>query len=283
MVTLTAERQNGERLTLTPFGSAYSVTYTGFGPVAADVATSPLGMSDGDKINSARRGKRNLVLTVHIKGDEEQNRIRLYRFFTPGHMVKLYYKSNTRNVYTEGVVEAHECDPFTAPLRAQISILCPQPFWIGAGEIVKNISGVVDMFSFPFSVAAAGVAFSTLSGEKYAILDNSGDEPTGLIISVYARANVINPFVYDAMTNEAIRIKGTLERGHTLTINTNTGSKRITITDTSGVEKNALNLKQKGSVWLTLAPGTNYIAYSAQEGADAMMVTLRHNELYVGV
>lgn len=283
MFTLTAERQDGERLTLTQFGSAYNVTYTGFGPVAAEVATSPLGMSDGDKINSARRGKRNLVLYVHIKGNEEQNRIRLYRFFTPGHAVKLYYRNGARNVYTEGVVETHECDQFTAPLRAQISIVCPQPFWIGAEEIIKSISGVVDMFSFPFSVAAAGVEFSTLSGEEYALLHNAGDEPTGLIISVYARANVVNPVIYNVMTNEAIRINGTLERGHTLTINTITGSKRITITDTSGAERNALQLKQKGSVWLTLAPGANYIAYSAQEGAEAMMVTLQYNELYVGV
>lgn len=283
MFTLTAERQDGEKLTLTQYGSAYNVTYTGFGPVASDVATSPLGMADGDKINSARRGGRNLVLYVYIKGNEEQNRIRLYRHFTPGHMIKLYYKNGTRNVYTEGVVESHECDQFTAPMRAQISIVCPEPFWIGAEEIIKSISGVVDMFSFPFSVGAAGVEFSTLSGEDYALMHNAGDEPTGLIISVYARAKVINPVIYNAMTNKAARIKGTLERGNTLMINTITGSKRITITDTSGVERNALNLWQKGSDWLTLAPGANYIAYSAQEGAEAMMVTLQYNELYVGV
>lgn len=283
MFTLTAERQDGEKLTLTQFGSVYNVTYTGFGPVAADVATSPRGMSNGDKINSARRGKRNLVLTVYIKGNKEQNRIRLYRFFTPEHMVRLYYQNGTRNVYTEGVVESHDCNQFEAPLRAYISIVCPEPFWIGAEEIIKSISGVVDMFSFPFSVGAAGVELSTLSGENYALLHNAGDEPTGLIISVYARAKVVNPVIYNVMTNKAARIKGTLERGHTLMINTITGSKRITITDTSGVEENALNLWQKGSDWLTLAPGANYIAYSAQEGADAMMVTLRHNELYVGV
>jgi len=283
MFTLTAERPDGERLTLTQYGSAFNVTYAGFGPVAADVATSPRGMANGDKINSTRRGKRNPVLTVYIGGNAEQNRIRLYSFFTPGHAVKLYYKNGMRDVYTEGVVEAHDCDQFSAPMRAQISIICPQPFWVGAEEIIKSISGVIDLFSFPFSVPAAGVEMSTLSGEEYALLHNAGDEPTGLVISVYARASIVNPVIYNVITNEAIRINGTIEQGSTLMINTNTSGKRITITNSSGVESNALHLRQAGSKWLTLEPGANYISYSAQDNADAMMVTLQYNELFVGV
>lgn len=283
MFTLTAERTDGERLTLTQFASAYKVTYAGFGPVAAAVATSALGMSDGDKINSTRRGKRNVVLYVTVEGNVEQNRIRLYRFFTPRQKVRLYYKNGARNVYTEGVVETHECDQFTRPVVAQISIICPSPFWLGAEEIIKNLSGIVSMFSFPFSIAEEGVEMSALTGEEYALLHNDGDEETGFIATVYARDDVINPVIYNALTNEAIGITGTLEKGNTLTINTSTGNKRITIADASGAEKNVLYLKRTGSVWLKLAPGNNYIAYSAQEGADAMMVTLRHNELFVGV
>lgn len=281
MFTLTAERPDGERLTLTQYGSAYSVTYAGFGPVDANVSTSPRGMSSGNKINSTRRGKRNAVLYVTIEGNVEQNRIRLYDFFTPEHTVRLYYKNGIRNVYTEGTVETHECDPFSSPVVAQISIICPSPFWLGAEEIVKNISGVVSMFAFPFSLPAAGVEMSSLTGEKYALLQNHGNEPTGFITTVYARANVIAPVIYNALTNEAIGIDGTLEKGNTLTISTIEGNKRIKITNANGVERNVLYLKR--GTWLKLAPGANYIAYAAQEGADAMMVTLRHNELFVGV
>lgn len=283
MFTLTAERPDGERLTLTQYGSAYSVTYAGFGPVAANVATSPRGMSSGDKINSTRRGKRNAVLYVTIEGNVEQNRIRLYNFFTPERTVRLYYKNGTRNVYTEGTVETHECDQFASPVVAQISIICPSPFWLGAEEIIKNISGVVSMFSFPFSLPAAGVEMSSLTGEKYAVLHNDGDEAAGFIATVYARDDIINPVIYNALTNEAIGITGTLEKGSTLTISTVDGNKRIKIANSSGAERNVLYLKRQGSAWLKLAPGDNYIAYAAQEGADAMMVTLRHNELFVGV
>lgn len=284
MFTLIAERPDGKRLTLTQYGGAYSVAYAGFGPVDANVTTSPRGMSSGDKINSTRRGKRNAVLYVTIDGyNVERDRIRLYDFFTPEHEVRLYYKNGIRNVYTEGTVETHECDQFASPVVAQISIICPSPFWLGAEEIIKNISGVVNMFSFPFSAPAEGVEMSSLTGEEYALLRNNGNETTGFVITVYARDDVVNPVIYNALTNEAIGIDGTLEKGSTLTISTVDGNKRIKIADTSGAEKNVLYLKRKGSTWLKLAPGDNYIAYAAQEGADAMMVTLHHNELFAGV
>lgn len=283
MFTLTIERPDGERLTLTQFHSAYNVTYAGFGPVAAEVATTALGMADGDKLTATRRGKRNPVLTVTIGGNVEANRIRLYRYLTPGHSVKLYYKNGTRDVYTEGVVEAFECNQFTAPVRAQISIICPQPYWVNTSEIIHDMTGVINMFSFPFSVPAEGVEMSALGANNYAMICNDGDEAAGFVISVYARLDVVAPVIYNAVTQEAFRLQGTLYQGQTLTINTSTGRKRLTITDASGNVANVLHRKQPGSVWLQLVPGDNYIAYSAQSGADAMAVKLIYNKLYVGV
>lgn len=283
MFTLTAERPDGQRLTLTEYRSAYSVTYTGLGPVGADVLTSSLGMVDGEKFNSSRVGRRNVVLTVTISGNVEQNRIRLYGFFRPKMTVKLYYKNGTRNVYTEGIVETFECDQFTAMQRAQISIICPQPYLIGAEEIVQDISGVLALFEFPFSIEAEGQEFSRLSAEEYAVMENEGDVETGFIIDVFARAAITGPVIYNAITNEAMRITGTLEAGHTLTINTSPGGKKITITSPTGQVVNALHRKQTGSTWLQLQPGRNYIAYAADDGAESMLVTLRHNNLFVGV
>lgn len=283
MFTLTAENQKGERLTLTEYRSAYQVTYTGLGPVGADVVTSSLGMVDGEKFNSARVGRRNVVLTVYINNNVEANRIRLYNWFSPKQWVKLHYQNGSRDVYTEGRVETCEPNQFSAVQAVQISIICPQPYLIGAEEIVKDISGITSLFEFPFSIAAEGIPFSDLSGADYAILNNIGDEETGFVIEVYAREDVTGPIIYNAMTNDAFRVSGTLEAGHTLTIDTRAGSKRLIITDPSGTVTNALYRKQRGSVWLQLESGYNYISYAAESGADAMLVTLRYNNLFVGV
>lgn len=283
MFTLTAENPRGELLTLTEYKSAYQVTYTGLGPVGADVNTSGLGMVDGDKFNSARVGRRNVVLTVAIRNNVEANRLRLYRWFTPKQWVKLHYRNGARDVYTEGHVETCEPSQFEAVQRVQVSIICEQPHLIGAAEIVKDVSGVSNLFEFPFSLPVEGLPFSDLSGMEYAILHNSGDVSTGFVATIYAREDVTGPIIYNAVTNEAFRMRGTLEAGHTLTIDTRTGHKRLTITTPSGAVSNALFRKTKDSVWLQLESGDNYISYAAETGADAMMVTLRHNDLFVGV
>lgn len=281
--TLTAERPDGERLTLTQQHSAYTVTYSGFGPVEAEIATSSMGTANGSKINSARRGGRNIVLTVYIRGNVEQNRIRLYSFFTPGHMVKLYYRNGTRDVYTEGVVESVPADQFAAVQTAQISILCESPYWAAAEEIVQDISNVVSAFRFPFAIAERGVPFSSIVSYDYVNMHNSGEESTGFIMTIFAREDVTAPVIYNAITNEALRVNGVLPKGHTMTINTIPGSKRITITDPAGVVTNAIHRKQTESTWLQLAAGDNYFAYAAEAGAESMLVTLRHRDLFVGV
>lgn len=284
MFTLTAERPDGQRLTLTEYGSAYNVKYSGLGPVNADVITSSLGMVDGAKINSARVDSRNIVLTVYISGSSvEAKRLHLYGFFTPKQAVKLYYKNGARDVYTEGIVETCEIDQFSAIQRAQISIICPQPYLIGAAEIVQDITGVRSLFTFPFAIAAAGIEFSRLTAQDYAILRNDGEVPTGFVATIYAMEDVTNPVIYNALTNEAFRFNGVLEAGYTLTISTITGAKKITITSPAGQVQNALYHKKAGSVWLQLAAGDNYISYAADSGEDTMLVTLRHNNLFVGV
>lgn len=283
MFTLTIERQDGERLTLTEYASAYKVKYTGLSPVGADIITSPLGMVDGEKYNAARVGARNIVLTVYIGGNVEQNRIRLYRFAAPKSAIKLYYANGTREVYAEGYVEAVQCEQFTSVCTAQISIICPQPYLSAIEAIVQEITSVVDMFEFPFSIDASGVELSTLDGKGNVNVYNGGDVPTGAIIRVFAQAVVVNPNVYNVLTNEFFKVAGTLEAGDTLTINTNAGRKRLTVTKPTGETLNVLHWKDSGATWLQLNVGDNFIAYTADEGAGAMSVSVEHNNLFVGV
>lgn len=283
MYTLTVERQDGERLTLTQSASAYKVKYTGLGPVGADIITSALGMVDGEKYNGSRVGKRNIVLTVYIGGNIEANRLRLYRYLAPKSYVKLYYRNGSREVFAEGYVESNEPNQFETPCFNQISIICPRPYLSAIEAIVQDISNTIDMFEFPFSIEEAGTAFSTLDGSGFANMHNSGDVSTGAIFRVFAHGEVVGPIIYDAKTNEYFKITGALEAGDLLTINTIAGYKRLTITRSTGEVVNALHRRASGSTWLQLAVGDNYIAYTADSGEAAMSVSVEHNDLFVGV
>lgn len=283
MFTLTAERQDGNRLTLTQSQSAYRVKYSGLGPVDADIITSALGMVDGEKYNGSRVGKRNIVLTVYISGNVEANRIRLYQYFAPKSHVKLFYKNNSREVYAEGYVESNEPNQFEANSFNQISIICPRPYLSAIEAIVQDISNVIDAFEFPFAIEEEGIELSTLDGGGFANMHNSGDVSTGAIFRVFAQSEVVGPNIYNAITNEFFKLSGALEAGDLLTINTNAGNKRLTITKSTGEVVNVLHRRAAGSTWLQLAVGDNYIAYTADSGEAAMSVSVEHNDLFIGV
>lgn len=283
MFTLTVERQDGERLTLTQSQSAYKVKYTGLGPVGADIITSALGMVDGEKYNGSRVGARNIVLTVYLGGNVEANRIRLYKYLAPKSKVKLYYKNESREVYAEGYVESNEPNQFEANSFNQISIICPRPYLSAIEAIVQDITNTVDMFEFPFAIEEEGAEFSALDGGSYANMHNSGDVSTGAIFRVFAQSEVVGPVIYNAITNEFFKLSGSLEAGDLLTINTNAGSKRLTITKSTGAVVNALHRRAPGSTWLQLTVGDNYIAYTADGGEAAMSVSVEHNDLFIGV
>lgn len=283
MFTLTIERQDGERLTLTQSQSAYKVKYTGLGPVDADIITSALGMVDGEKYNGSRVGARNIVLTVYIGGNVEANRIRLYQYLAPKSKVKLYYKNESREVYAEGYVESNLPNQFEAISYNQISIICPRPYLSAIEAIVQDITNTVDMFEFPFAIEEEGIEFSALDGGSYANMHNSGDVSTGAIFRVFAQSEVVGPNIYNAITNKFLKLSGVLEAGDLLTINTNAGNKRLTITKSTGAVVNVLHRLAPGSTWLQLTVGDNYIAYTADSGEAAMSVSVEHNDLFVGV
>lgn len=67
-----------------------------------------------------------------------------------------------------------------------------------------------------------------------------------------------------------------------LIINTNKGKKSISLYR-DGNKYNVLNALDKGSSWLQLKRGVNKFSYSAETGADDMLITLSTNKWYEGV
>lgn len=283
MFTLTAERQTGERLTLTEYESAYQVTYSGLDAVAAEISTSKRGNTDGAFVNSVRVGTRNIVLTVYISGNVETNRHRLQRFFAPKNFIKLYYKNGERNLYTEGYVETNVCDQFNKKTFAQISIICPNPYLLGAQKIVQEITNVLKMFEFPFSIDAGGVELSTLNGGSFARIVNEGDVDAGVIIRAYAVKDVTGLNIYNVYSGEYMKFSGTLNAGETLVVNTNTRNKSVSVMGSDGTVKNALHRFVHGSSWLRMLPGDNYISFTADAGASYLSASVEFNNLFIGV
>lgn len=282
MYSLKVENHRGETLELTgnPNYTVYKID--GLNPPQATINSSANTTTDGSSINSVRLENRNIVIYATIEGDVEANRINLYKYFPVKKRIKLYFTNRSREVYIEGTVELIECDLFVNRQVAQISVICPKPYFKAVEELVTLFSDVSAMFSFPFSVGSAGVELSAITTNIRKSIINTGDVDTGVIIRLFAVASVVNPVIYDVLKRTSMRLNFTMRAGDTIVINTNVGEKSIELIR-DGVSTNAMGYMAQGSAWFTLESGDNVYAYDAESGTSNLQLTFSTAVLYMGV
>lgn len=279
---LIVENEAGSRLDLIK-NRGYTVTQIkGLNPPAATVNMASLSGVNGSKFNSAKIEKRNIVITVRINSPVEDNRVALYGFFPVEKKMTLYIQTNSRNVMIDGYVESFECDLFELGQRAQISILCPQPYFRDANKTVTDFHNVEALFEFPFSIEADGIEFSRFTGNPEVPVFNRGDVETGVVIQMVCTGQVENPKIYNSETKEHLSLDATFLDGDVILINTTPGEKAITLLR-EGEEQNIINSFSNESSWITLKSGINVFTYTCDSGSDAVSVRIDSQNMYSGV
>lgn len=284
MFELQLENKNGLNLKLTQNESKYQVvSIDGFQPPSATINTSEVTNMDGAKYKSSFLNVRNIVLLVQLKGNVEENRLRLYEIASTNEYCKIYYKNNSRNIYCEGYVETIENDLFSNSQTVQVSILCPNPYLFELNQIYVDISKTFDNFEFPFAIEKNGVEFSTVLEEREVPVYNVGEVATGLEITLTVDGGtVLNPVIYNVITGEFLKLNTQINKGEVITINTNTSKKSIK-KYVDGKEQNIINTLARGSTWHKLKVGTNVFTYGAEIGEIGLHVSFDYNNLYKGV
>lgn len=276
------KNNNGEVLNLTTSSKYTLYKITGLQPPVSMINTSTNATSDGVTENSVRVDKRNIVLYIALEGDIEESRINLYKYFPPKKTITIYFKNGRRDVRIEGKVELMECDLFSNRQVAQISVICPQPYFKAINDIVSYFSEISKLFEFPFSIPASGIEFSTITTNIRKSIINSGDVPSGLIIDMYAIGTVVNPVIYDVFKRTHIKLMLTMEANDRIIINTNQGKKSVTLIR-GGVATNILGYLYPDSTWLTLEAGDNVFTYDTESGTTNLQLTFTSSVLYGGV
>ena len=174
MLEIKAENERGEVLA---FGRdpRYAVTVSGVSPSAATINLSRAAMIDGGKFNSSRVNERNIVLTVYFLKDIEAARLNLYRYFPPKHKCVLYLKNGARDVCIEGYVETVECDLYALGQCAQISVICPDPYFKDIDDTYAGVQKVMPLFEFPLEIGKEGAELSQLYNDAVSTIINTGD------------------------------------------------------------------------------------------------------------
>lgn len=282
MFDLKVVNNKGEDLTLTNNVNYSVFRVEGLNPPTATINASVIATQDGGTVNSVRVESRNIVIYIAIEGAIEENRLNLYKYFPIKRKVSLYLATDTRSVVIEGNVELIECDLFTNRQVAQISIICNKPYFKSVDELVSAFGDITPLFEFPFSIASAGTEISELTPNQRKLIVNAGEITTGVIISLFARGDVVNPTLYNVYTGSHMTFNITLHNSDELIINTNVGEKSISLLS-NGVVTNALGYMSPDSEWFTLENGDNLFTYETDSGSDYLEITFRSSILYGGI
>lgn len=282
MMHFLVQNEAGDMLELTHSASFDVLKIDGINPAPAQISTFAVANADGTRFNGSRVEQRNIVILLNIKHPIEMNRLTLYRFFRPKKWVRLFYRSESRNVFIDGYVESFENSPFVKLQQPQISVICPRPFWCATTDTTVNFTDSLPKFEFPFAIDNDGVEFSELLQLTTAYISAGEIDTGGVIVFRALDDGVKNPTFYNRTTQKYIGVGITMQSGDVITIDTRHGAKSITLTR-SGVTSSLLSSRSGGSTWVEFIPGENEISYDADEGTNNLKCSVTVTALFEGV
>lgn len=274
---------------------------TGLGPGKADINTTEVSTNDGSLYSSARLPSRNIVISLgflwsHMDSIEEL-RHKSYKYFPLKKQVKLLIETDKRKAEIEGYVESNDPSIFSRDEGADISIVCPNPYFHSAGDEGSSITvfyGISPMFEFPFGNESLGdnlLEFSSIENKTEQVITYNGDSEVGVTINIHARGSASNITIYNTGSREVMKIntdKLALMTGYGLTsgddivVCTVKGSKSIRLLR-NGESINILNCLDRNADWFQLVKGDNIFAYTAETGGNNLEFRIEHRVLYEGV
>ena len=136
---------------------------TGLTYLQAEISTADIALFDGSILGNRRVGKRNIVMNIVFYEDNRQKlsieelRHKCYKFFPIKQKVRFYVTNDSGTYWIDGYIEANETNIFTKQEGAQVSILCPDPYFVKTeADISQLVSKIIPNFSFPCSFEFEG-------------------------------------------------------------------------------------------------------------------------------
>lgn len=281
MYTAKIQNKNGNILVLTQKEQVYQLqSIEGLNPPHGTVNTTVIVGMDGALYNSSKLETREIVITLKINGDAEQNRLALYSYFRTKEWCRFFYSNDSRNVYIDGYVTNVECSLFEQEEIAQITILCPAPYFSDLTEIVDDISSTVSLFTFPFSINEdEPIPISELIENREANVINSSETEVGITIEITFFSAAQSVEIRNATTGEDITVNYGFQNLDVLKIITVKGKKSLRLMR-NGTEINLFPALKKGSVLFQLQVGSNILESTCDGDVN---IKLYHSNLYRGV
>lgn len=280
-----------------PQSSGFNITsIEGLGPVESTINTVDLTTVDGAIFSNARSSTRNIVMNLAFYGDDiESIRHKSYRYFPIKQKLDLLVKTDRRSAKISGYVEKNEPAIFSEQETAQISIICPSPWFHTENDQVTGFSTVKPLFEFPFSNESLEeplIQFGEVVNDSVESVIYEGDIETGFVMNIHVTGNEIGDITirnYNTRETMVLDVSvistiagGDLRPGDDIYISTVVGDKYVHLVR-EGVTYNILNCIGRNADWFVLRKGENRFLHEAETGETDLWYTITNPVLYEGV
>lgn len=283
---------------------------TGLGPAKATLNRTELATTDGSLFNSSKLEERNIVMSIIFREAPtiEDARVLTYKYFPIKQKLIFSVLTDNRDARVVGYVESNEPDIFQPLEKAQISILCPDPYFYSNRPYENpntiSFSGLESEFEWPMennSLTQNLVEFGNITRivEKYFVYN--GDQEIGVSMrinytdtvntdfDIYHFKSSLRPNEPERMSTFKISIEklqalmGTsFVSGDSVIINTVRGQEKITLLR-GGIEYNILNAVTRDSDWFQVAKGLNRFTIDAFGSESKLLFEVKNYVIYEGV
>lgn len=274
----------------------YVKSVEGLGPGKSTINVNEIATSDGGVFASSRVNARNIILTLGMMfcPTIEDARMKTYKYFPIKKLVKLIIETDYRTSTIEGYVESNEPDIFSEEETAQISIICPQPWFYDTGGSKDAFSGVEEFFEFPFSnesLTTDEINFGNIRRGTAVDLNYKGDIDTGVLMRIRFGETTDKMTIYNVDTDEKMilwlsKIKDVtgmeLQTTDEIEISTFTGSKYIYLWR-NGKYYNIFPILDHFTSWFKLSAGVNHFAFAAGGKEHDIIIEFTYKNMYGGI
>lgn len=301
--TIIATNAKGDSVELdlaNPWAGGIAVTgASGLGPADGTINTVNFATSDGALFNSSRIKSRDIELNLKFLGsDIEAVRHHLLRYFRVKHPITLDFITDYRHTYITGHVEKNEINIFSKEEGADITIVCPNPFF-RLRDPVKGKNSVrfttsTPSFEFEFQdpdTDSPTLIFGEMTSTGETVVVYEGDADASTVVDIQFLGPATGVKLYNTTTqtrinidtNEIARLLGsTIRAGDRLSISSGVGDKYVRAYR-DGKLYNALSALDKDSDWIFLTPGDNLITVRADTGIDNVSAIISFENLYESI
>ena len=225
----------------------------GIGPSVAEISGSQYALFDGDLFQHARRGPRNIVITLglltgHPSKTVEELRKELYFTIPIKQRVRLtFIREDAPSLLIDAYVESIESSIFSREPELTISLLAMDP-------------------NFRQEDVSVDLGFATTK-TTYAYVDYAGSVPTGIYLALTTTTSNITGFTlynHSPMGVQSLTYSGTIYSNDTLHLKTSYQDRSSTIGATSTISS-----VDYGSTWIMLYPGMNTLQLTIKNSTGA--------------